>query len=108
MVDDLYDTYASKLNDVCVWEANFPDMAQHLVEDGNLFPNCIGFLDWHFQHICRPLGSVALHQSIPAERFYNGYEKAFGLKYIALVLANGIVLAWGQWTGNNHDVPLVG
>ena len=44
MVDDLYDTYASKLNDMCVWEADFLDMAQLLMDDGNLFPNCIGFL----------------------------------------------------------------
>ena len=51
---------------------------------------------------------MALHQSIPAERFYNGYEKVFGLKYIALVLANGIVLVCGLWTGNNHDAPLLG
>ena len=107
MVDDLYHTYASKLNDVRVWEADFPDMAQRLVAEGSLFPNCIGFLNGHFQRICRPLGTVSLHQSLPAERFYNGYEKAFGLKYIALVLANGIVLAWGPWTGNNHDAPLL-
>ena len=72
----------SKLNDVSVWEADFPDMAQPLVAEGSLFPNCIGFFDGHFQRICRPLGTVALHQLIPAERFYNGYEKAFGLKYI--------------------------
>lgn len=97
MVDDLYNTYASKLNDMSVLEADFPDMAQWLVDDGNLFPNCIGFLYRHFQCICSPLGSVALHQSIPAEHFYNGYEKAFGLKYIALVLANGIVsVDWQQ------------
>ena len=106
MIDYIYDNYSSRLNRIEAWEDLFPDFADAIrVKCNGLFNNIIGFTDGHFQRIARPGGARNKVWKASQKLFYNRYYRTHGLKYIATVLANGIMLLHGAYAGKEHDSP---
>jgi hypothetical protein len=103
LIDYIYAGFAARLNDIRTWQADFPAFAAHTRARGSLFDNTIGFVDGHFQPVCRPGGPTNVGHSVSQADLYSGYYKQHGLKYICIVLPNGILLAEGAWKGKEHD-----
>eukprot|EP00961_Rhodomonas_salina_P108719 1463602-Rhodomonas_salina.1 len=64
MVDHIYDNFAKELADIRTWEPEFDDFAAYIERKGGLFNNIIGFIDGHFQFVCRPGGRRNVNRSV--------------------------------------------
>jgi hypothetical protein len=103
LIDYPHDRFASHLNDLSTWQADFPSFAAHTRARGALFANTIGFVDGHFQPVSRQGGQQNVGHSVAQQDLYSGYYKTHGLKYVCVVLPNGVLLAHGAWRGKEHD-----
>jgi hypothetical protein len=99
LVDYLHDGYAARLNTLGTWAPDFPAFASHIQSSGSLFANTVGFVDGHFKSVCRPGGAQNAFHSVLHQDLYSGYYKTHCLKYLCVVLPNGILLAHGAWRG---------
>ncbi len=73
MIDHIH-AYSTCLNDLTVWEADFPAFAV-VIETRT---------DRHFQRIVQPGGHHNMHCKLSQCLLYSSYYKTHGLKYIDL------------------------
>ena len=103
IADVLFERFANKLSELNRWSDLFPVFSATFQSVGCPFRGMIGIIDGNFLQICRPFGKDNWISTLEQQEFYSGKEKAHGIKFLAAVLANGIVCIFGPSFGRRHD-----
>jgi hypothetical protein len=90
-----------------LWESAFPSFARAFSDLGSPIPTIIGLMDGTFMAVARPGGMGNYHHQVDQRLFYSGKEKMHGLKWLAVVLGNGMVCIRGPYPGSFHDTAML-
>lgn len=103
----VYNNFAYPLTRFELWQDSFDSFGDIMRSYGAPYPNLIGLIDGNFLRCCRPGGEGNWEARMPQELLYNGKEKAHGLKFLAVLFANGMVCLYGPVEGKMHDATLL-
>eukprot|EP00286_Rhodomonas_abbreviata_P006682 CAMPEP_0181322684 /NCGR_PEP_ID=MMETSP1101-20121128/19361_1 /TAXON_ID=46948 /ORGANISM="Rhodomonas abbreviata, Strain Caron Lab Isolate" /LENGTH=375 /DNA_ID=CAMNT_0023430617 /DNA_START=226 /DNA_END=1353 /DNA_ORIENTATION=+ len=103
MLEYLMENFVLPVYELERWIPHFDTLTDGFVRAGVPFENIIGVIDGHVQPVSRPGGEGCKGANFEDFQVFNGHDRVHALKYLGLVLSNGLVLVKGPWTGNRHD-----